>query len=296
MDMTSHTDTKRNQELYCRLCGHKDSPAYCSQCGLPLDEHIPASLLRYVWYRLRMLLAYIPRLAITWLLLLVRPALFFETLNRPGVGIHEIDVLGNKAKYREFNMMRLPISPQDYLLFVIILLASTNLVAMSYVEENVRSKIPSYIPVVFVEFLMTFVAPLFAELVLVSLLFLAYHTFRILLGLKSSIVFTEWFIFSSSQILFSMMLVIGVLDAFGIGDSASNVFLVLSFFTLSVYYFLYIPILLRHAPSLKAAPHRIVMSYCMMVVLSGCVFYAIHWTIEGIEKAIDSEVLLLLGY
>ena len=294
--MISHIDTKRDQELYCRLCGHKDSPAYCSQCGLPLDEHIPVSLLRYVWYRLRMLLTYLPRLAVTWLLLLVRPALFFETLNRPGVGIHELDVFGSKAKYREFNMMRLPISSQDYLLFVIILLASIDVLDMRCIEQEVRSKILHNFPEVLVEFLMTFVAPIFMELVLVSLLFLAYHTFRILLGLQSSIVFTEWFIFSSSQVLFSMILIAGVLDAFGIGDAASSVFLTLLLFSLSVYYFLCTPILLRNAPSLMVATHRIVMSYCTMVVLSGCVLYGMYWTTTEIDKAIDGIIPLLLGY
>ena len=156
-----------------------------------------------------------------------------------------------------------------------------------------RSEILDIFPAIFANFLADFVPPLSMEVIVVSLLFVAYHSFRVLLGLVSSEKYTEFFIYSSSQILFSLILTIGILDAFDASFATSDVFIIPLLLSLSLYYFLYMPLVLRNAKLFSVTTYRIVVSYCMMFILFGCVLYGIYRIGEAVGDAVVNDSMWL---
>ena len=105
----------------CRLCGHKDTPDFCSQCGLPLRLHVDDEIITYIWDRILVVATTIPRFIWTTVLLVLRPRTFFETLNADSCGPHQIRVLRGFQKSLPFEHWRRPTTPHNYFLFAILL-------------------------------------------------------------------------------------------------------------------------------------------------------------------------------
>ena len=54
--------SKTNDFLFCRFCGNRDKPDFCSQCGLPLQTNDnPITLFGYISERVYMTMIPIPR-------------------------------------------------------------------------------------------------------------------------------------------------------------------------------------------------------------------------------------------
>ena len=255
---------------------------------------MPATPVKYIWYRVQYFIAYILRFAITWYHLLIHPVTFFKTLNKSGVGIHKINVAGSIKERRKFNIVRLPLTPQDYLLLVVIALAATDSTPIEPIEKITGDVINDIVPGTLEKDLTDVASLLLVEFTLVSLLFVAYHLYKVLLGLRGSIMFTEFFIFSSSQILFILIFVFETLGALGVSIATSEAFWVFVLLILSLYYFLYLPLKLRTTGLLVVSRQRVFASYVAMSVLFGLVLMVLIWLGSLTAQAVDAEICSVL--
>ena len=102
--------------VYCRICGHRDDLAYCSQCGLPFD-HTAGSTLELLSNRIEMLIQPIFHFLTTWFLLLLVPKAFFESLTTKGRPVNAALIIRRTKTPITFSAWLRPMTPVGYFAF-----------------------------------------------------------------------------------------------------------------------------------------------------------------------------------
>ena len=293
--MTSTNSVKSEPKVACRYCGYWDTPKFCSQCGAPLDNISPPTLLQYIWYRLSAVIEYIPRLALTWFLLSVHPSRFFKTLNSEGIGIHEIPLFLMKGKRREFRRSRLPIAAQGYFFVVVLVLTSLDIFGVKSAEDNLKGSRFSHLPFGLGDHVAVALPPVIMEVILVLLVFGAYRLYRQLLRKDNSPQLMEYFLYTSSHVVICVLLVVGLVEAIAADGFLSDIMFLLGFFVLSMFYFLGIPLHLASEPFLSLPRSSIIFAYCIMLIFLGLSLYVMALVGKAFSDSLMGDICWMMG-
>ena len=257
-------------ENYCRFCGFKCTPRFCRRCGIAFGDDTASSFWRYSFYRLRTILSSL-LIFLRTVLLLLRPVPLFRTLAAEGVGVHTLRLFTKRRTTACFSDWRGVTTPQSYLL--IVLLFAQFAFFLDIDKKGIFAEINDklvYDKLVWLKPILASIGFLLLELLLVFMLFVAYHLYRLLLGIRRTLLFSEVFLYSATQWLFLMTsLYFFTVRLPGI-ISLPEPYLGHTFFgaalALSVFYFLLTP--LRLFPQFFSVSRcRIVVSYGLMIVL-----------------------------
>ena len=248
---------------FCRLCGHQDTPDFCSRCGLPLDPGEPFGIVRYVLNRVRVLATPIPRFLWTTALLLLRPVTFFERLNQRHCGLHQIRLLRGFQASASFAHWRRPTTPQNYFLFALLL----PMVTLARVESGSPPCDAGADPTgTLLGVLQPTAVLLILEGLLVVLLYCQYHAYRWVLGLGNSRGLMEYVLYTFSLVYMPIIPIVALSPELLFPEELPA--LVPFYFLLvgCTYYFVLVPLLLRGG-FFPVSTARVLFSFVVMLFL-----------------------------
>ena len=236
-----------DRAIACRYCGCSIGKEFCGQCGLQFEVFAPRSVERYVLNRITILLNSIPRFLITSAVLFCRPILFFTLLHENYGRMYQIRIFYPLHRDAPYSHRRRPTSPENFLLFSIILVSATNIfsgVGDITLLHNAVQLLPDHLQ----EYTSQTIVSLVIEGIFVVAAFFFFHLSRLLLKVGPSTGYSEYFLYSFGQMLFLYVVIFSfapVLDSYTVGWSpfeplARSIGAVLILFPI-VFYWLIIP-------------------------------------------------------
>ena len=227
---------------FCRLCGHEDTPDFCSRCGLPLGPSEPLGIVRYVLSRVRVLATPVPRFIWTTALLVLRPVTFFEKLNQRHCGLHQIRLFRGFQASALFVHWRRPTTPQNYFLFALLL----PMLTLARIDSSSPSPDLGADPMGTLFSLLAPTALLLSyDIFFVALLYCQYHAYRWVLGLSNSRGLMEYVLYTFSLVYMPTIPLVVIANEFLFPQELP---VLVPFYLLLAgcsYYFVLVPLLLR---------------------------------------------------
>ena len=248
---------------FCRLCGHEDTPDFCSRCGLPLGPGEPLGIVRYVLNRVRVLATPIPRFIWTTALLLLRPVTFFETLNQRHCGLHQIRLLRGFQASASFAHWRRPTTPQNYFLFALLL----PMVTLARLESGSPRPDLGADPLgTLLSLLQPTVSLLLFDSLFVVLLYCQYQAYRMVLGLNNSRGLMEYVLYTFSLVYMPIMPIVVLASEFLFPAELPALVPLYCLLVGCSYYFVLVPLLLRGG-FFPVSVVRVIISFFVMLFL-----------------------------
>lgn len=256
--------TIMNGKVFCRICGHRDSSPYCSQCGLPIDLGLD-KMSGYLFSRFRMLLEPTTQFLVTALLLIGCPRRFFQRLFTAGEPVNISLIAAKRHTVSSFKAWRRPMTPVGYLvsgtaLFVV---SGTRLGFSKPVREILELLSFDLSSAIFDTSL-----AIVLEMILLIVLFALLLPYERILGIKKDYKgrFFEFFSYSVAHFLICGLLI--TLVSAHLGDSE---WAVLGYPLFSVAYFLVVPLLV-FPNEFEVTVWRIVVAFLVLFVFKTGIF------------------------